>query len=93
MLRRKLVTLLILLACGLSLVGGALAANGMAIERSVIAGGGEPVTDGSLYVLNGTIGEPVAGAIALQAGYGLGSGFWWPPGFKIYLPLVLRNHS
>jgi len=93
MLRKKLVTLLILLVCGLSLVGGVLASNGVAIGRSVIAGGGEQVTDGSLYVLNGTIGEPIAGAIALQAGYGLGSGFWWPPGYKIYLPLVMRNYS
>lgn len=93
MARRKFVTLLILLVCGLSLAGGALASNGMAIGRSVIAGGGEQVTDGSVYVLNGTIGEPVAGAIALQGGYGLGSGFWWSPGNKIYLPLVMRNYS
>ena len=93
MLRSKFVTLLVLLACGLFLVGGALASNGVTIARSVIAGGGEPVTDGSLYALNGTIGEPVAGAMTLQAGYGLGSGFWWSPGNKIYLPLVMKSHS
>jgi hypothetical protein len=84
----------VLLVCGLFLVGSVLASNGVAIGRSVIGGGGEQVTDGSLYILNGTLGEPVASAIVLEADYGLGSGFWWPHGeFAIYLPLVLRNHS
>ena len=84
----------ILLVCGLFLVGSVLAANGVVVQRSVVGGGGEPVTDGSLYILNGTVGEPIAGAIAVTGNYGLGSGFWWPHGFsefEVYLPLVLKN--
>jgi hypothetical protein len=93
MAKRKSIALLIVLVCGLFLVGGALASNGVAIERSVIGGGGEQVTDGSLYILNGTVGEPIASGIVLDTGYGLGSGFWWPREFKVYLPLVLRDYS
>jgi hypothetical protein len=92
MAKKRFIVLPILLACGLFLAGTVLASNGVAIERSVIGGGGEEVTDGSLYILNGTLGEPVASAIVRDTGYGLGSGFWWPGGESaIYLPLVLRN--
>jgi hypothetical protein len=58
------------------------------------------VTDGSLYILNGTVSEPIAGVVAVEGNYGLGSGFWWPlepggpggpGGFRVYLPLVLKN--
>ena len=93
MAKRKFIPLLILSVCGLFLVGSALASNGMAIERSVIGGGGEEVTDGSLYILNGTLGEPVAGTVVLTTDYVLSSGFWAPHESRIYLPLVLRNHS
>jgi hypothetical protein len=94
MMRRRFVALSILLVCGLFLVGSVLASNGEVVQRSVIGGGGEPVTDGSLYILNGTVGEPIAGAIAVGGNYGLSSGFWWPHGSsesKVYLPLVLKN--
>ena len=93
MTKRRFMFLPILLVCGLFLLGGVLASNGVAIERSVVGGGGEQVTDGSLYILNGTLGEPIAGATVLDTGYGLRSGFWWPRECKIYLPLVLRNHT
>jgi hypothetical protein len=94
MTKRRFTVLLILLACGLFLVGSVLASNGVAIERSVIGGGGEEVTDGSLYILVGTLGEPVASAIVRDTDYGLGSGFWWFGGeSRIYLPLLLRNYS
>jgi hypothetical protein len=91
MVKRTCIAPLVVLVCVLLLAGGALAANGVAIERSVIAGGGERVTDGSLYVLDGTIGEPVASALTLDTSYGLGSGFWWPHEYRIFLPLVMRN--
>ena len=93
MKKAKIIAGFLILFCSLALVGGVLAANGVAIERSVFSSGGEQVTDGSLYVLNGTLGEPIVGAVALGTSYGLGSGFWWRSGeFNIYLPLVLRNH-
>jgi hypothetical protein len=93
MKKARVVAGFLILFCSLALVGGVLAANGAAIERSVFSSGGEQATDGNLYVLNGTLGEPIAGAVTLGTSYGLGSGFWWLSGeFKIYLPLVLRNH-
>jgi hypothetical protein len=92
MAKRRFIVPLILLACVLFLAGSVLASNGVAIERSVIGGGGEEVTDGSLYILVGTLGEPVASV--RDTDYGLGSGFWWFGGESaIYLPLVLRNYS
>jgi hypothetical protein len=89
--KKRFATLVLLLLCGLFLAGEVLALNGVAIQRSVIAGGGEPVTDGSLYRLNATIGEPIAGPLALATGYGLRSGFWWVPEYQVFLPLVLRD--
>jgi hypothetical protein len=93
MKKAKIALGLLILVCGLVLAGGVLAANGPAIERSVFGSGGEQVTDGSLYVLNGTLGEPIASAIALDTGHGLGSGFWWPRESRVYLPLLLRDYS
>jgi hypothetical protein len=92
MAKRRLVVLIILLICGSYLAGSVWASNGIAIARSVIAGGGEQVTDGSLFILNGTLGEPIVNALTLETDYGLSSGFWWWPGeFKIYLPLVVKD--
>ena len=94
MVVRRLVVFFILLVCGLFLAGSVLAADGVVLQRSVIGGGGEPVTDGSLYILNGTVSEPVASAIVVGGSYGLSSGFWWAGGFggsTVYLPLVIKN--
>ena len=82
---------LLILVCSLALVGVVLATNGEVIERSVFGSGGEPVTDGSLYILNGTLGEPIASDLELGTSYGLSSGFWWHRYSKIYLPLVMRD--
>lgn len=76
---------------------GALAA-GDVIRRSVVGNaGGEPVKAGG-YVLDGTLGETVAGRILVSSGtnYGLGSGFWAGGGVvtvggRIYLPVVMRD--
>jgi hypothetical protein len=93
MAKKRLATLLIVLVCSLFLLGSALASNGILIQRYVVSAGGEPVTDGSLFILNGTLGEPIASAIVLETGYGLSSGFWWPREYKVFLPLVVRDHS
>jgi hypothetical protein len=96
MAKRKFLALLIVLVCGLFLVGGVLASNGFAVGRSVIGGGGEEVTDGSLYILNGTLGEPIASDLALGTSYGLCSGFWCEgagvAGRDVYLPIILRDY-
>jgi hypothetical protein len=92
--KKKLAVLPIVLVCTLFLLGSTLASNSTVIRRSVVSAGGEQVTDGSLYILNGTLGEPIAGAIVLEASLGLGSGFWWPreSEINVYLPVVLRDY-
>lgn len=92
MAKKILIPLLVILACGLLLARSATAANGFAIPRSVIGGGGQRVTGGD-YILNGTIGEPIASGFSQGTTYGSISGFWWPSGCRIYLPLVMRNSS
>jgi len=88
----------LILACSLALIGSVLAANGPVIERSVFGSGGEQSKGGSL-ILNGTLGEPIAGGFVPEANYGLGSGYWWPRTSggpsgpcTMYLPAVLRNY-
>ena len=90
-MRRTIIRIgvLILVGC-LVLVGNTLAANGYTIGRSVIGGGGQE-SAGDGFILNGTVGEPVASALNVGATHGLSSGFWWPREFQVYLPLVLRN--
>ena len=98
MAKRKPVALLVVLVCGLFLVGGVLASNGQTIERSVIGGGGQQVTDGSLYILNGTLAEPIASDFAQGTDYGHCSGFWCGAGAgagagqRVYLPIILKGY-
>jgi hypothetical protein len=67
------------------------------LSWSVIAGGGG-TSQSSHYVLNGTGGQGVPG-VAASAHYRLGSGFWYAfgipalPGYKQYLPLILKRRS
>lgn len=69
----------------------ALAADGYAISRHVIGGGGGHLQAG-IYTLDATIGQAVAGRVA-NAPYDLCAGFWCGMGhYKVYLPLVLRNY-
>ena len=42
-----------------------------------LAASGEGVTDGSLYILNSTLGEFAVNAPTLGTEYGLSCGFWW----------------
>ena len=50
----------LIVVCGLIIVGSALAAGGFAIPRDVCGSAGQRVTGGS-YILDGTLGEPIAG--------------------------------
>jgi len=76
----------------LLLASSALAANGHALTRSVIGGGGGRAT-GGVYTLNVTIGQAVVGQ-AGSAAYALCAGFWCGltlhPTYHLHLPLVLR---
>jgi hypothetical protein len=78
----------------LLLAGLALASGSYSINWWVVGGGGGPISGGG-YAINATIGQPVVG-VATDAGYELCSGFWCSElvavGYRIYLPLVLRNY-
>ena len=90
-MRKKAFLVSLILVCGMVLAGSALAADGFAIPRSVIGGGGQQSTGGG-YILDGTVGEPIASDLNVGAVHGLSSGYWWPPGeYAVYLPLVLRD--
>jgi hypothetical protein len=90
-MKKKAILVSLILVCGLVLAGSALAADGFAIPRSVIGGGGQQSTGGG-YILNGTVGEPIASDLSLEAAHGLSSGYWWPSGeYAVYLPLVVRD--
>lgn len=55
-----------------------------------VDGGGATLSGGD-YVLNGTAGQPDAGTLT-GGDYALSGGFWvHRAGYKIFLPLVLRQ--
>jgi hypothetical protein len=55
--------------------------------------GGGGTSHGGGYGLGGTAGQPDAGVLA-AGGYSLSGGFWCgvPAGYRVYLPLVLREY-
>jgi hypothetical protein len=71
----------------------ALAQNGYALNRQVVASGGGHLVGGS-YTLDYTVGQAVTGTT--QGGeYELCSGFWCSAlseaGFNNYLPLIVKK--
>jgi len=89
MMRR--ITMLIATATLLLLTGVVLANGGPAIDWYVIgAGGGYVESNDSVYALNATVGQAVAGVVGADPQ--ICAGFWCGMGrYKVYLPLVLRN--
>jgi len=84
-----LVTIALLL-----IVSTALARSGYDLSWWTVDGGGGTASGGS-YTLVGTIGQPDAG-ILTGGDYTLGGGFWGggvaAAGYKVYLPLILRQY-
>ena len=63
--------------------------TGYDLSWSSIDGGGGMSSDGS-YTLNGSIGQPDAGALS-GSGYTLNGGFWGvATQYRLYLPLILK---
>jgi hypothetical protein len=95
--KRKPVTLLFLLLCGLLVAATARASvssNGYAINWDVIGGGAGPLMSGDSYTLNATLGQTAIGWSV--NGHQLGSGYWYGAlavEHNILLPLVLRQYS
>lgn len=69
------------------------AVNALELPRYVISAGGGRVTAGN-YVLEGTIGQPVAGVVS-QGNFDLCSGFWCSSNIptellKIFMPFIMK---
>jgi hypothetical protein len=98
MVERKFVqSILLVFFIALFTAGGTLA---QPIDRYEISwwtvdGGGETLSRGGEYALAGTAGQPDADLLT-GGGYKLAGGFWGGAAitvdYKVYLPLVLRNH-
>jgi hypothetical protein len=84
-----LVTIALLL-----IVSTALARSGYDLSWWTVDGGGGTASGGS-YTLAGAIGQPDAG-ILTGGDYTLGGGFWGggvaAAGYKVYLPMILRQY-
>ena len=95
--RAGLAALSLLILVGLAVAGIAWAgsSDGMAVDWSVLSGGGAPAESSSGTVaLNGSLGQTAIGWSAATHG-SLGAGFWYGAGkgmYTVYLPVVLRNY-
>ena len=85
--------LALVLALFLAAAGVAVANGGLARPREVLSGGASDSAAGDV-TLRATLGQPVVGAVS-GGDVTLGQGFWRgaAPGYRIYLPLVMRNYQ
>ena len=94
---RRLLPWAIVLLCALVVAGNALAMRSDNYRLDwftpLTGGGGGPAASDH-YAANVTVGQTAIG-LASSANYGAGLGYWYGTagGYKIYLPLVLRNVS
>jgi hypothetical protein len=97
--RALFAALVLALALGLLSAGGALAqtGNGYDLTWWTVDGGGGTANGGG-YTLTSSVGQPEPGPALTGGGYTLYSGFW-PAGsaasgggYRINLPLLMRNH-
>jgi len=86
-------TVAVLLLAGSLSVVQAQRDTGYAVDWWTVDGGGQTEPDGPGYTLSGTMGQPDAAGWS-GGGYTLSGGFWAGGAvqYKIYLPVVLRNH-
>lgn len=95
---RRLLPVAIVLLCTLVLAGSALAAMSSPNYRLdwyvLLTGGGGGPTGSANYAANFTVGQSAIGA-ADSANYATGLGYWYGAAgeYRIYLPLILKNHS
>ncbi len=90
-MKRAIILSPIVLALLIVSVAAAQSGGGYDLSWSTIDGGGGSSSGGG-YTLAGTIGQSDAGALS-GGGYTLSGGFWpgAMPGYKLFLPLVLRG--
>jgi len=77
----------------LASVARAQSGGGYDLTWNTIDDGGYTWSEGGGYALGGTVGQPDAGVLS-GGGYTLAGGFWGGAAapYRVYLPLVLRNH-
>jgi hypothetical protein len=84
------------LALAIASLGAGLAlANGtVELPRQVLSGGASGATAAGGVSLRATLGQPVVGVVS-DGDVTLGQGFWHggAAGYRIYLPLVVKNDS
>ncbi len=89
-------TKLYFLIFALILLGNSLASPSIIMPRQLMGSVGETVSDkAQLYILNGSLGEPIAAEVTLGTDYRLGSGYWAGGGIvandtTIYLPVIIK---
>ena len=74
-------------------VGVAVAARSASftINWQVLSGGGAPAASTGNVSLNGSLGQTAIGSSS-SASYSLNAGYWLKaPGYKILLPVVMKN--
>jgi len=92
---RRLLPLAIVLLCVLALAGNVLAMrsdNYWLDWFTPLTGGGGGPMGSTNYAANLTVGQSAIGAVS-SANYATGLGYWYGAagGYKIYLPLMMRN--
>jgi ABC-type glycerol-3-phosphate transport system substrate-binding protein len=90
-MKTKMLILALVLALIVAAAGAALANGGLARPREVLGGGASDSAAGDV-TLRATLGQPVVGVV-FGGDVTLSQGFWrgGPPGYKNYVPLVLRH--
>ena len=91
---------LLALALGLTAAVYAQAGDGYDLTWNTVDNGGVTFSNNEGYTLGGTAGQPDAAVWSGEGGYTLSGGFWSavsggaaPGGGKIYLPIIMKNHS
>jgi hypothetical protein len=97
MTRRTLILIAGTLVCGLLLAGAALAMSSDNYRLdwfTPLTGSGGGAASSDHYAINFTVGQTVVGASS-STSFGACLGYWCggAAGYRIYLPLVLRNFS
>lgn len=97
--KHRVLTFLLVTILGVAMLtsaGALIAQEGFNISSWTVDGGGG-VSAGGNYFVDGTIGQPDAGAPLAGGDYQLSGGFWQagtedtPPEHHLYLPLVDRQ--
>ncbi len=96
MSKRMLVVVVGILVCSLLLARVAVAemfSDNYGVPWDARYGGGG-LSSSVNYAINATVGQGAIGWTE-SSNYGVGAGYWYGAvgGYKVYLPLVLRNYS